>query len=402
MAKKTSILRYYDYHNMVDNTNFRGEDFMKDPQLKKWLITITYAALLLFVVVKFDWVSAIIGNTMHILSPFFLGIVLAFVLNKPMEFFKKLFSKKIKKEGTAKGMAITVSYLLFALIIFLVIWFIVPPLVTNINMFVSKASGYIAKIERWLYDVSYKLKLPNLDMQNIFVQLSDIIQTVSTYIVNYLGDIVPRLISVTTNLVNVVFNMVITIVFSINLLAGKERLIKQLALLNEAYINPKYAKKNVKIAKLVNEIFGKYLIGQVTEACILGGLCFIGMKIFRFDYAILISTLIAVTALIPVAGAWIGGGLSFLLLALVSPINAVMFFIYLTVLQQLENNLIYPRVVGSSIGLPGIWVIFAVTVGGGLFGLPGIMLSVPTMSVIYALIGQNVKNRIQKKRNVAH
>ena len=148
---------------------------------------------------------------------------------------------------------------------------------------------------------------------------------------------------------------------------------------------------------LVNDIFSRYLIGQVTEACILGGLCFVGMKIFRFDYAILISTLIAVTALIPVVGAWIGGGVSFLLLGLVSPINAVMFLIYLTILQQLENNLIYPRVVGSSIGLPGIWVIFAVTVGGGLFGFVGIMLSVPTMSVIYTLIRENVHFRLSRK-----
>ena len=374
---------------------------MKDPQLKKRLITITYAAFLLFVVVEFKLVRGIVSNTMHILSPFFLGVVLAFMLNKPMEFFRKLFGKKIKNDGTAKGLAITLAYIMFALIIFLIIWFIVPTLVTNINMFVSKTGIYIAKMEDWLTQLPDDLKLKNMNLQNIFMQLSDIIQSMSTYIVNYLGDIVPRLISMTTNLVNVAFNLVITIVFSINLLAGKEKIIHQLSMLNEAYFNEKLSKKNVKIAVQVNDIFGKYLVGQVTEACILGGLCFIGMKIFRFDYAILISTLIAVTALIPVAGAWIGGGLSFLLLALVSPINAVMFFIYLTILQQLENNLIYPRVVGSSIGLPGIWVIFAVAVGGGLFGLPGIMFSVPTMSVIYALVGENVKNGIQKKRNQA-
>ena len=221
---------------------------MKDPQLKKRLITITYAALLLFIVVKFDMVRGIVSNTMHILSPFFLGIVLAFVLNKPMEFFKRLYGKKINKEGTVKGLAIATSYIVFALIIFLVIWFIVPPLMTNINTFVSKTSGYISKMEAWLTKLSQDLNFKTLNLQNIFVQLSDIIQTVSTYIVNYLGDIVPRLISVTTNLVNVVFNLVITIVFSINLLAGKENIIRQLGMLNEAYINEKHAKKNGKIA----------------------------------------------------------------------------------------------------------------------------------------------------------
>lgn len=370
---------------------------MKDLDLRKKIIVITYAALLLFVVMKFDFVRGILGNVTHILSPFFLGIVLAFVLNKPMCFFERLLSKKIKKKGTVRGLSITISFLIFLLVIVAVFWFIVPQLVINANMFISRTTIYISRIERWINDFNYRYNLQSVDLEKLFGQLTDLIQSVSTFVVNYIGDIVPRLITVTTNLVSYIFNLVITIVFAINLLAAKEKILKQLGLLNRAYLPEKFAVKNEKVATIVNDIFGKYLIGQVTEACILGGLCFIGMKIFRFDYAILISTLIAVTALIPVAGAWIGGGLSFLLLALVSPLNAVMFFIYLTVLQQLENNLIYPRVVGSSIGLPGIWVIFAVTVGGGLFGLPGIMLSVPTMSVIYALVGENVKNRLKRK-----
>nr|WP_297938808.1 AI-2E family transporter [uncultured Lachnoclostridium sp.] len=370
---------------------------MKDLDLRKKIIVITYAALLLFVVMKFDFVRGILGDVTHILSPFFLGIVLAFVLNKPMCFFERLLSKKIKKKGSVRGLSITISFLIFLLVIVAVFWFIVPQLIINANMFISRTTIYINRIERWINDLNYKYNLQSVDLEKLFGQLTDVIQSVSTFVVNYIGDIVPRLITVTTNLVSFIFNLVITIVFAINLLAAKETILKQIGQLNRAYIPEKYAAKNEKVATIVNDIFGKYLIGQVTEACILGGLCFIGMKIFRFDYAILISTLIAVTALIPVAGAWIGGGLSFLLLALVSPLNAIMFFIYLTVLQQLENNLIYPRVVGSSIGLPGIWVIFAVTVGGGLFGLPGIMLSVPTMSVIYALVGENAKNRLKRK-----
>ena len=370
---------------------------MKDLDLRKKIIVITYAALLLFVVMKFEFVRGILGNVTHILSPFFLGIVLAFVLNKPMCFFERLLSKKIKKKGTVRGLSITIYFLLFLLVIVAVFWFIVPQLVINANMFISRTTIYIGRIERWINEFNHKYNLQSVDLEKMFGQLTDLIQSVSTFVVNYIGDIVPRLITVTTNLVSFIFNLVITIVFAINLLAAKENILKQLGLLNRAYLPEKFAVKNEKVAIIVNDIFGKYLIGQVTEACILGGLCFIGMKIFRFDYAILISTLIAVTALIPVAGAWIGGGLSFILLALVSPLNAVMFFIYLTVLQQLENNLIYPRVVGSSIGLPGIWVIFAVTVGGGLFGLPGIMLSVPTMSVIYALVGENAKNRLKRK-----
>lgn len=374
---------------------------MKDLALRKRLAVITYAALLLFVVFKFDFIRTLAGDVMHILSPFFLGIVLAFILNKPMSFFERLLSKKIKKKGTVRGLSITIAFLIFLLIIVAVFWFIVPQLIVNANLFISRTSIYISRIEGWMRDLNDRYNLQSVDFDKIFSQLTNVLQSVSTSVVNYIGDIVPRLITVTTNLVSFIFNLVITIVFAINLLAAKEHILSQIGKLNRAYIPEKYAKRNERVADIINDIFGKYLIGQVTEACILGGLCFIGMKIFRFDYAILISTLIAVTALIPVAGAWIGGGLSFVLLALVSPINAVMFFIYLTVLQQLENNLIYPRVVGSSIGLPGIWVIFAVTVGGGLFGLPGIMVSVPTMSVIYTLIGENVENRLKRKTNSA-
>lgn len=370
---------------------------MKDLALKKKLIIITYAFLLLFLVMKFDFVRGIFRDVMHILSPFFLGIVLAFVLNMPMCFFERKLDKVIKNKGTRRGLSITIAFLILLLVITAVVWFIVPQLAKNADLFVSRTSSYLGRIEKWLITVSERFDLKSVDLQKTLGQLTDILQSVSTFVVNYIGDVVPRLISVTTNIVSVIFNLVITIVFAINLLAAKEHILVQIKQINEAYFPEKIAKKNEYVAAIVNDIFGKYLIGQVTEACILGGLCFIGMKIFRFDYAILISTLIAVTALIPVAGAWIGGGLSFLLLALVSPIDAVMFFIYLTVLQQLENNLIYPRVVGSSIGLPGIWVIFAVTVGGGLFGLAGIMVSVPTMSVIYALVGENVKKRLQNK-----
>lgn len=370
---------------------------MKDLALKKKLLIITYAFLLLFLVLKFDFVRGIFSNVMDILSPFFLGIVLAFVLNMPMCFFERHLSKKIKKKGTVRGLSITFAFLILLLILTAVIWFIVPQLAKNADLFISRTSSYLGRTEKWLYSIADRYDLKSVDLQKTLGQLTDILQSVSTFVVSYIGDIVPGLITVTTNIVAVIFNLVITIVFAINLLAAKEQILKQVKQLNQAYLPEKIAVKNEKVAVLVNDIFGKYLIGQVTEAFIIGGLCFIGMKIFRFDYAILISTLIAVTALIPVAGAWIGGGLSFLLLALVSPIDAVMFFIYLTVLQQLEDNLIYPKVVGSSIGLPGIWVIFAVTVGGGLFGLAGIMVSVPTMSVIYTLVGENVKKRLKKK-----
>ncbi|SFR76826.1 AI-2E family transporter [Anaeromicropila populeti] len=369
---------------------------MKDYALKKKMILVTYAFALLFVVVKFDLVCAVYENVMGILSPFFLGVVLAFILNKPMQLFERLYGKIMKRRSLIKGLSLATAYIAFFLVISMIIVFIVPQLTTNIKAFVESSGDYISRLEIWALDIAERFNLETLDLSNLFLELNDIIKNLASWVINYIGTILPTVISVTTNVFSMLFKSIITIVFSINLLAGKDRLLNQIHVLHKTYLPEKWSKRCEKIGVLIPDIFGKYLVGQVTEACILGALCFIGMNIFQFDYAVLISTLIAVTALIPVAGAWIGGGISFLLLALISPMKALMFLLYLAVLQQLENNLIYPRVVGSSIGLPGLWVIFAVTVGGGLFGLPGIMLSVPTMSVIYTLIKDDVRFRGKK------
>ena len=257
--------------------------------------------------------------------------------------------------------------------------------------------SYIHGLEQFAADLMDKYHISNANLENWFGELNEILSNLANWILNYVGSLIPRLVTITSNIVSVVYNLLIALVVSINILARKEVLLSQCRRVTYTYL-PKYAVKIEHVTRTGADVFGRYVTGQLTEACILGCLCFIGMTIFRFDYAMLISALVAVTALIPVAGAWIGGGVAFVLLALVSPMKAVMFIVYLVVLQQLENNLIYPRVVGSSLGLPGIWVIFAVTVGGGLFGLGGIILGVPVMSLIYTLVREDVQKKAQSKR----
>lgn len=366
---------------------------MKTFSVKNKFLLITYAAALLFLVFRFDFVAAGLKNILRIFSPFFIGIALAFILNQPMVFFKKLYGKKIKKESLVRGLSILTVYILFFVAITAIILFIIPEVIKNISSFISKLDVYVRNLQVLAAEITSKYDLEMIDLNALLVELNDILKDFATYVLNYLAELLPKILTMTTNIVSVIFNAVISLVVSINLLGGKEKLLYQGKKLAYTYLSLKKAKKLEKVVKLSSDIFGKYVVGQLTEACVLGILCFLGMSIFRFNYAILISTMIAVTALIPVVGAWLGGGISFVLLALTSPLRAVFFLIYLTVLQQLENSLIYPRIVGKSIGLPGLWVLFAVTVGGGMFGLPGVILGVPVMAIIYTLIGQDIKNK---------
>jgi predicted PurR-regulated permease PerM len=372
---------------------------MKDISLKKKLLLITYAGLLFFLVIHFNDIRALPFKIGTILSPFLMGTVLAFVLNQPVVFFTRLYGKVIKgkKSGKiSKMLAILTSYIILFGVSIGIILFIVPQLASNISNFLKNLSGYIGPIETWAIEMTDRYNLQSLDLETIFMELKESIKNVANWTLKYLWGLIPQIVVIASNLVNVLYKVIITLVVSVNLLVGKEKLLSQGKKIVYVYLPPKWAVRIEHIVKLSSEIFGKYVVGQVTEACILAVLCYIGMKILGFEYGILISTLIGITALIPIAGAWIGGGIAFVLLALMSPLKAVFFLVYLSVLQQLENNLIYPKVVGSSIGLPGIWVIFAVTVGGGFFGLPGIMLSVPTVSVIYAILRKDVGEKYPK------
>jgi len=241
-------------------------------------------------------------------------------------------------------------------------------------------------------ELTVKYDFDTIDLNSFVASFSDNIERFANKALTYIGNMVPQVVSFMSNIVSFLFNIIMAIVISANILVYKEKLINQISRTVKVSL-PKFYDKLAKLAVVTADTFRRYISGQCIEALILGSLCYIGMLIFRFDYALLISTVIAVTALIPVAGAYIGGAVAFILLAIISPIKAVMFIVYLVILQQIETNLIYPRVVGSSLELPGIWVIFAVTVGGGAFGILGIMFAVPVMSVVYKFMREAVVKR---------
>ena len=370
---------------------------MKNYSIKKYCLIIAFAGLVMFAVLNAGSISGKLALIWRILMPFWIGIFMAFILNMLMVPIQKLIVRFIFKKNNkpAKPISIILSYFIFILIIVALLAFVIPELANSIAKFVNNWSTYIEQFQKMVNDITVKYDFDSVDINSFVASFSDNIEQFANKALTYIGNMVPQVVSFMSNIVSFMFNIIMAVVISANILVYKEKLISQISRTVKASL-PKFYDKLAKLAVVTSDTFRRYISGQCIEALILGGLCYIGMVIFRFDYALLISTVIAVTALIPVAGAYIGGAVAFILLAIISPVKAVMFIIYLVVLQQIETNLIYPRVVGSSLELPGIWVIFAVTVGGGAFGILGIMFAVPVMSVAYKFIREAVVNRENK------
>lgn len=370
---------------------------MKNYSIKKYCLIIAFAGLVMFAVLNAGSISGKLALIWRILMPFWIGIFMAFILNMLMVPIQKLLVRFVFKKNNkpAKPISIILSYFIFILIIVALLAFVIPELANSIAKFVNNWSTYIEQFQKMVNDITVKYDFDSVDINSFVASFSDNIEQFANKALTYIGNMVPQVVSFMSNIVSFMFNIIMAVVISANILVYKEKLISQISRTVKVSL-PKFYDKLAKLAVVTSDTFRRYISGQCIEALILGGLCYIGMVIFRFDYALLISTVIAVTALIPVAGAYIGGAVAFILLAIISPVKAVMFIIYLVVLQQIETNLIYPRVVGSSLELPGIWVIFAVTVGGGAFGILGIMFAVPVMSVAYKFIREAVVNRENK------
>lgn len=367
---------------------------------KSILLIITYAVVLVMVLVRLDVVTGTIGYVLGLFRPLIIGFALAFVLNRPCHFFFRLYSRglgKTRAAGAARPLAVVSSYLALIVAVTAVISFVVPKLAESIQTFILNLSGYITNIQDWVNQLAEYL---HLDMKSL--DLSSLNQTLENLFkqaLGFLSSLGPQLLQFTTGIVSLVVTGVLALVFSIYMLSGKEKLLSQCRRVLRAYVPKKFADPITDVIHLTSDTFTRFVTGQLIEACILGGLCTVGMLFIQADYAPLIGVTIGASAIIPVAGAYIGAIISAVLLLMVSPLKAVIFLVFLVILQQFEGNVIYPKVVGSSIGLPGLWVLAAVTVGGGLLGLEGVLLSVPVASVLYTLLKRDVHKRLDSQEN---
>lgn len=347
--------------------------------------------------------NSIYDRVKVIISPFIVGAVLAFIFNVPMRRIESWLGG-IKKSGLRRAVAMLLTFVFVMLIVAGVFWLLIPQIITTAEVFASRLPKFFedvyADVRAFLSEnpelMEYVFANTNFESLNI----SDIIQKV----VNMLGSSVSSIVSGTFVAIGSVsaflVNLVISIVFALYCLACKEVLARQGRRVIYAFLPERVCDETVRILQLANTTFSNFLSGQTIEACILGCLFAIAMMIFGMPYIPLVCVLIAVTALIPLAGAFVGCILGALFILVDNPMQAVWFVIMFLIIQQLENNIIYPRVVGTSIGLSGMWVLVAVAFGGELMGVVGMFLMIPVASVLYTVAGEITAKRL-KKRQVA-
>ena len=364
--------------------------------LKKWLILILVAIVAYWGINNLATVGSVINTVIDIIFPFILGGDLAYILNIPMSFFERKFTRTEKKKKAKKKtklkriLAIILSVIVIIFILTLIITLIVPELVNIFNLLIDNIPYYVQEITKFAQN--YSQELPNI---NNFLQNLEV-ENLKKEAIDQGIKLLTSSISVITNVFSGIATFFIAIFFAMYILIDKEKLKEQTKKLIKAYLGEKRAEKIINVGRISNNIFRSFFTVQCLEATILGVLCILGMLILRIPYAVPIGVLVGVTALIPVVGCFIGIIIGAILILSINPIKVITFIIFVLILQQVDGNVIYPRVVGSSVGLPGMWVLVAVSVGGSLGGILGMLIGVPIASIIYTLVKKDVNKKLNK------
>lgn len=330
-----------------------------------------------------------------------LGFGIAYVLNILMSFYEKIYFQNSQKKAVAKSRRIVcllASILTLIAVVALVIGLVLPELASCVRLLAAEVPEAVDGAVQWLEESGLLTSVLSEDAAAALTAIDwqEKIAQMVRVLAQGVGGVAQVAVNAVSATVSGVAKFAIGFVFAIYLLIGKETLGAQLARVMNHYLKPSWNEKIRYVAAVFDHSFHNFIVGQCIEAVLLGVLCIVGMTILRFPYAMMIGTLVGFTALIPIAGAYIGAGVGAFMIMTVSPIQAVGFLIFIVVLQQLEGNLIYPRVVGSSIGLPGVWVLAAVTVGGGISGIPGMLFGVPAAAAVYQLMKQDLNKPVKK------
>ena len=335
--------------------------------------------------------AGVLSGVLRAAAPLFLGAVIAYILNILMSAYERKFFPNSQKEAVIRlrrPICLVGAFLTLIAIVVLIVSLVVPQLVSCFRLIFAELPGFIERtlimVEEWgILPEDIMTALESIDWRS---RIGQIVELVSTS----LGSVVDVLYAAISSVFSVLVTSLVGLIFAVYVLVSKENLRRQWLKLTGRYLPEIWHKRLNYVLATVNDCFHRYIVGQCLEAVILGVLCAVGMWILRLPYAAMVGALIAFTALIPVAGAYIGAGVGAFMILTVSPVKALVFLVFILILQQLENNLIYPKVVGSSIGLPGIWVLAAVTVGGGILGVGGMLLGVPIAAALYRMLRDDV------------
>ena len=367
------------------------------------MLLLGFAALLVLILMKFDQVWGAVSTVAGTVAPVFYGIAIAYILNVFVHFFEDVAFRPFrdsKSKAWAKvrrPLSVALAYLVVALVIVFIAAFIIPGMVESLSVLADtvqqNAPVYFNNAMAWLNNFAQENDLTFIEEFLAGFNWSTLLSSLT----EVLRDFLSSLVGVTFNVASGVFAAVMGFIFSVYMLMGKEKLLRGVKSSLLAFLPKTAARKVGQVATLTNKVFFNFIRGQLLECVILGSLCYVGMSILRLDYALLISSVVALGALIPILGAYIGAAVGVIILLLVHPLDAVIFLVFLLILQQVEGNLIYPRVVGSSIGLPPLWTLFAVVFWGGVLGIPGILFGTPATAVLYRLFRSSVRARLRTR-----
>lgn len=372
-------------------------NYIKDPKFKSNVILSTYIVVLAFVLLNLKTIGGIIGSTLGILRPFLIGIAIAFIFNLPMKLVENKIVKPLLKRTNVKSGVRGISLILTVVIIISLfiglVVFVVPQLIESGSVLVKNIPDYLMSLEDFLS----KYVGTTDELTEIVNSILSMGENILKVVGQITGNLFTQILQVTVGVTSVIANLFMGFLIAIYILLSKEKLGLQGKKMLYAFVNVDKADKVMKVAKISHYKFSKFIAGQCIEAVILGLLCFIGMKILSIPYAVLIGTIIGVTALVPIFGALIGTVPAAFIILMVDPIKALWFIILIIVIQQLEGHLIYPFVVGHSIGLSALWVLLAITIGGSVSGILGILLGIPLLGIIYTIMSTIINNRLSKR-----
>ncbi len=360
---------------------------------KRLIGVVAFGILLYEFLENFSAIFEGAASVLGLLKPVFIGIGIAFITNMPMRFLENRVFKKWKTHSIKRFVCMLLSVLFILSIVTVLIFVLIPMLVQSVRLLAENLDEYIAALTSWADGVWHKLNMSDGVEEKVRTVLQGILSKLDTW----LAAAATAALKVTFNVVTGVFSGIIALIFSMYTLFHKEKLLNQLKKLIHAVFSQKTASRILDVCARTNNIFNRYFFGMIAECAILGTLCFIGMQIFGFPYPLLISFMVGITQLAPIIGPWVSGILGALIILMVNPPMALWFIVFIIAVQQIEENLFYPRVVGNAVGLSGMWVIVAMLLFGGLYGITGIVLAVPVMAVLYTLLSDWVNTRIKKK-----
>ena len=371
----------------------KKEDLIKN---RKLLIV----ALLLVVVLFWSRISEALSFLTGILKPFILGGALAFILNLPLSFLEKKVFRNLKGRGEKfkRPLSIFLSLVFVLLLILILLLTVVPEVISAFESIISSIPSLVTRVESWSNDVLTPVLKNNPELlKSLETNWDSLLSKSLSFLKDGLSSLLSSTLEAANSLISSITSFVVALIFAIYVLGDKERLERQFRSLLKAYTYKEAEEYVLHVFSVLHRSFSSFISGQCLEAVILGSIFILVLSILRFPYSVMIGVVVMFSALLPIVGAFIACIFGAFIILLSSPVKALYFVVIFLIIQQLENNLIYPRVVGSSVGLPALWVFFAVTLGGALFGVLGMLFFIPVFSAVFVLLKEDVGRRIRLK-----